>query len=47
MVKSLCWNCMYFLPQFQNNYQKSGPNCSDFTSIVVQRHIDFDLKPEL
>ena len=28
IVKSLCWTCMYFLPQFQNNYEEIGPNCA-------------------
>ena len=28
IVKSLRWICIYFLPQFQNNYQKIGPSCT-------------------
>ena len=28
IVKSLHWICIYFLPQFQNNYQKIGPSCT-------------------
>ena len=28
IVKSLSWICIYFLPQFQNNYQKIGPCCT-------------------
>ena len=28
IVKSLRWIWMYFLPQFQNNYQKIRPNCT-------------------